>query len=124
MRQHRTNTCLSQWNLTEKTSLGPRSPKRKYMPIGLFETEVGLPCRNPRYTSDGKNGEEFPPVGSHWGQWRQAMSATWNYLATHGDIKNGWALPHLVWYEHPKKYSIDGLLHVVTPQNIVLKNPA
>ena len=25
------------------------------MAIGLFETEVGLPYRNPRYTSNGKH---------------------------------------------------------------------
>jgi hypothetical protein len=92
------------------------------MLIGLFETEVGLPCRNPRYTPDGKNGEEFPPVGSRWGQWRQAMSATWTHLVTHGDLKNGWALQHLIWIEHPKKYTLDDPLTVTTPTGIRFKS--
>jgi hypothetical protein len=42
----------------------------------------------------------------------------------HGDAQNGWALPHLVWYEHLKKYTLKEPLTVVTPQNIRLKNPA
>jgi hypothetical protein len=94
------------------------------MSIELFETKISLPCRNPRYTPDGKNGEEFAPVGSRWGHWRQASSSTWTYSATHGDIQSGWALQHLVWVEHPKRYTREDPLILTTPTGVRFKSHA
>jgi hypothetical protein len=86
--------------------------------MARFETEVGLPCRNPRYTPDGKHGEEFPPVNAKYEFWQQAISMSWNYLAECGDIKNGWILSQLIWVEQPKQYSLDDPLTVVTATGI------
>jgi hypothetical protein len=80
-----------------------------------FETEVGIPVRNPKYTPDGTHGEQFPPSEAKFGFWLQAMSMTWNYLAECGDIKNGWLCSNLVWVEQPREYFLGDPLVVETP---------
>jgi hypothetical protein len=80
-----------------------------------FETEVGLPVKNPRYTEDGKHGSEFPPVEAHWGFWQQAMSMSCNSLSECGDYIHGWVQSNLIWREIPKHYSLDDPLVVETP---------
>jgi hypothetical protein len=62
----------------------PKNPHIKYLP--------DLPRPNPRYTPDGKNGEEFPPTGSHWGFWREEISP------------QGYGLGYWTWLEIPKTH--------------------
>jgi hypothetical protein len=63
------------------------------------ENLPGLPCPNPHFVRGGL-GEEFPPVGSHWGYWAEAVSQLGHRL-------NYWK-----WVEIPKQYTCKNLLTV------------
>jgi hypothetical protein len=75
------------------------------------ESIPGLPCPNP-YFVQGGYGEQFPPVGSHWGYWTEAVSSL------------GHRLGYWKWLEIKKQYTLADPLHVVTSQGVRLKNPA
>jgi hypothetical protein len=75
------------------------------------ETIPGLPCPNPHFVPGG-HGEQFPPVGSHWGYWMEAVSSLGHRL-------NYWK-----WLEVPKTYTRKDPLTVVTPTGVKFKSPA